>query len=158
MSKNKGGFLLGALFGSAIAGAAALLFAPKSGEEFRDDLKEELDILLDKANEYKDYAYDRSLEFYDVASEKTEDIKVNLKYSADQLRSQFEDVSHDAMQEMQRVKDELAKSTVKMTKKGQEFVESSKEQAQAYKEEISEDFEDFKDQVEEEIDHISEEI
>ena len=38
MSRRRGGFIAGAAIGAAIAGAAALLFAPKAGKELREDI------------------------------------------------------------------------------------------------------------------------
>ena len=54
MSKNNGSFLLGAIFGAALGGVAALLCAPKSGRELREDLSDEMDYWLDRANDYTD--------------------------------------------------------------------------------------------------------
>jgi gas vesicle protein len=42
MSENKG-FFRGVIIGGIVAGTAALLFAPKSGKETREDLKKRLD-------------------------------------------------------------------------------------------------------------------
>ncbi|MGH2119773.1 YtxH domain-containing protein, partial [Aerococcus sp. L_32] len=41
MSRNTGSFLLGAIIGGTAGAVAALLFAPKSGREFRDDLNQQ---------------------------------------------------------------------------------------------------------------------
>ena len=61
MSKNNSGFFLGALFGAAVAGVTALLYAPKSGKELRADLQDELDTLLERASDYSDYAVERGV-------------------------------------------------------------------------------------------------
>ena len=57
MSK-KGGFLKGLGIGAAVAGIGALLFAPKSGKETREDIgkgfheaKDQLSVGLDKVKE-----------------------------------------------------------------------------------------------------------
>lgn len=56
MSKRHGGFFAGAAIGAVIAGTAALLFAPKAGEELREDIvkkakevSQELDRKIAKA-------------------------------------------------------------------------------------------------------------
>ncbi|MDR0847379.1 MAG: YtxH domain-containing protein [Lactobacillales bacterium] len=47
MSK-KGGFLAGTIVGGLVAGAAALLFAPKTGEETRKEVAEKAGELYEK--------------------------------------------------------------------------------------------------------------
>ena len=44
---KKGGFLLGAVVGGTAAAIAALLLAPKSGKELRDELAAQADDLMD---------------------------------------------------------------------------------------------------------------
>ena len=53
---KKGGFLLGAVIGGTAAAVAALLLAPKSGKELRDELAAQADDLLDMASDYTDMA------------------------------------------------------------------------------------------------------
>ncbi|MBG9983364.1 YtxH domain-containing protein [Aerococcaceae bacterium DSM 111022] len=107
MSKNNGSFFLGALFGASIAGVAALLYAPKTGKELRADIAEEVESLLVQANDYKEHAEERSVEFYDTVAEATEDIKVNLKYNMDQLKTQLSGVTDEMADDFDHVKEEL---------------------------------------------------
>ena len=51
---KKGGFLLGAVVGGTAAAIAALLLAPKSGKELRDELAAQADDLMDMASDYTD--------------------------------------------------------------------------------------------------------
>lgn len=59
---SKGKFALGALFGAAAGAVAALLTAPKSGKETRQDLKKKADdmkkIAADKKKELEGQAKD----------------------------------------------------------------------------------------------------
>ena len=89
MSRNNNSFFLGALFGGVVAGVAALLFAPKSGRELRDDIGQEMDELIDLAYDYTDYAVEHGSRIVDVASEAGKDIKINLQNTADHLKDQF---------------------------------------------------------------------
>lgn len=41
-------FLSGMIVGMAAGGVAALLFAPKAGEDLRDDIKREVDEILEE--------------------------------------------------------------------------------------------------------------
>ncbi|MGC3371013.1 YtxH domain-containing protein, partial [Enterococcus faecium] len=43
---KKGGFLLGGVVGGTAAAIAALLFAPKSGKELRDELAAQADDMM----------------------------------------------------------------------------------------------------------------
>ena len=55
MSK-KCGFLLGALIGGTAAAVTALLFAPKSGKELREDLAKEAGRYKEQLSEYGESA------------------------------------------------------------------------------------------------------
>lgn len=70
MSKSK--FALGAVFGAIVGGVAALLTAPKSGKETRDDLKKKAEK---KAAEVK---------------QKAEAVKSDLETQAKDLRDRAE--------------------------------------------------------------------
>ncbi|WP_187172819.1 YtxH domain-containing protein, partial [Enterococcus faecium] len=59
---KKGGFLLGAVVGGTAAAIAALLLAPKSGKELRDELAAQADDLMDMASDYTDMAKEKSTE------------------------------------------------------------------------------------------------
>lgn len=122
MSKNNngGGFLLGALFGAAVAGITALLYAPKAGEELRKDMANEVDVLLDKAREYKDSAFERGVEMFDAAAEAateaTEEIKINVKAQVENVKNQFNELKEEGLKfvdkkraEVEEVVDEKAK-------------------------------------------------
>ncbi|WP_233487845.1 YtxH domain-containing protein [Aerococcus sp. 1KP-2016] len=54
MSRNTGSFLLGAIIGGTAGAVAALLFAPKSGRELRDDLNQQANVIRDTALDYAD--------------------------------------------------------------------------------------------------------
>ena len=56
---KKGGFLLGAVVGGTAAAIAALLLAPKSGKELRDELAAQADDLMDMASDYTDMAKEK---------------------------------------------------------------------------------------------------
>ena len=47
---NTGRFITGLITGSVLGGIAALLFAPKSGKEFRQDISDKGNELYDDAN------------------------------------------------------------------------------------------------------------
>ena len=53
--------LLGAVVGGTAAAIAALLLAPKSGKELRDELAAQADDLMDMASDYTDMAKENRL-------------------------------------------------------------------------------------------------
>ncbi|MDR0907209.1 MAG: YtxH domain-containing protein [Rikenellaceae bacterium] len=64
MRKNNAGAVVGAFLGGAIlGGVVALLFAPKSGAETREAIRDfaldEMDMLQDRAEAARDYIKDK---------------------------------------------------------------------------------------------------
>jgi gas vesicle protein len=69
------GFLFGALVGGLIGGIAALLFAPKSGEEMREDIAEQYHKASSEAADLMDSARSHSKEKIERAKEIAEEAK-----------------------------------------------------------------------------------
>jgi len=61
------GFLLGTIVGAAIAGVSALLFAPKSGKELREDLTQQTDRAKSQVKDYADIAKEKGMDLKDTA-------------------------------------------------------------------------------------------
>ena len=144
---NSGKFVLGAIFGAAVASVSALLFAPKSGEEFREELKNEFDDLKLRADEYKEVAKDKGASLYGSATDSSEDIKVNLKYSAENLKHQFEDVASEAVNEFKHLKDEFLKSKDRLVDKSSQLYDETKDEVIAVNEIVQEEVEHTKNEV-----------
>ena len=100
---KKGGFLLGAVIGGTAAAVAALLLAPKSGKELRDELAAQADDLLDMASDYTDMAKEKSATLTDIAKEKAQDLspqagglagseKNKVNHSANDVEDESEDI------------------------------------------------------------------
>jgi gas vesicle protein len=71
--ENKGGTVLAFLTGIGIGAAAALLFAPKPGDEMRDDVK---DVIADSVDQLRDQTKNftrRSQKFVETAKEQVQD-------------------------------------------------------------------------------------
>jgi gas vesicle protein len=85
-SRNVGlliaGFALGALAGTVIG----MLFAPKSGKELRDEIK-------DKSGEYYDKAKEKGKEYYDKAKDKASEVVVAGKDIADKTKDKITDAA-----------------------------------------------------------------
>lgn len=82
---SKGKFAIGALFGAAVGAVAALLTAPKSGKETREDIKR-------KAGEIKSDAASKA----DDVRKKAEDVKKDVEAKAKDFTSRAENAVQGA--------------------------------------------------------------
>ncbi|MGP6139653.1 MULTISPECIES: YtxH domain-containing protein [unclassified Jeotgalibaca] len=110
MGKRDGGFVLGAIIGGAAAAITALLFAPKSGKELRQDITNEFDDLMDTMYDYKDIAVEKGSELVEVAKETTDDIKVSLKDTSSHLKTQYAETKDKVSEDFRKAKTEVDKS------------------------------------------------
>jgi gas vesicle protein len=110
MAEKKNGFAAGALIGAAVGAVAALLYAPKSGKETRDDLKK-------KAKDMKDQAQVEA----DKAMKKANDVKDDVAAKADRLKKDAQAAAEDwrgrASRVVETAKDEFNKQSVDDTKR-----------------------------------------
>lgn len=68
---NTKDFLIGALIGGIVGAMTALLLAPKSGRELREDIHKQSHLLREKADYLKESAMDKGSELAALAKEKT---------------------------------------------------------------------------------------
>ena len=88
-------FLLGAIVGGLVGAAAALLFAPKSGKEFRNTIKE--GSLMDKTVQFRDTMVDKGNEFVSKTSAVSQEL---VQQSTDLLKkTKFITKTNDANNE-----------------------------------------------------------
>lgn len=78
------GFLLGAVLGGLVAGASALLFAPKSGKELRRDITDQADEWKDQASEYAHDVKEKGESYYQEAKQKGEQYYSEAKHKAEE--------------------------------------------------------------------------
>ena len=81
-SKNVGlSFLVGVTVGALVGSIAALLLAPKSGSETREDLKNASADLKEKADNFVQIVSEKSKEIMDTAKNKIGQVAETLKKS-----------------------------------------------------------------------------
>lgn len=104
MSNNNksGGFAAGALIGAAVGAVAALLYAPKSGKETREDLKAKANEMKDQANVAADKAAKKASEVKDDLSTKAEQVSNSAKSAAADWRGRADRVIKTAQEEFSK--------------------------------------------------------
>jgi gas vesicle protein len=94
---NSGGTIFfGFLAGGAIGAAMALLFAPKSGKELRNDIKNKTDAYLDEADKYIAEARNKAKVLINDGKEKSEKIINDAKSKSEAILKDAEKIFNDA--------------------------------------------------------------
>lgn len=90
------GLLLGFLAGGAVGAILALLYAPKSGKEFRADIKNKADDYLEEADKYLSEAKDKAMDLINEGRKRSEKIIKDAKSKSDDILKDAEKIFHDA--------------------------------------------------------------
>jgi len=107
--QSNGTFFKGALIGGLIGAAAALLFAPKPGNQLREDLSEKLSLVTDKTKEVACAVTDKASEIAKNVSTKSTDV-ANIFVEGttnivDTVKSSVSDVSEEIANASNAIKD-----------------------------------------------------
>jgi gas vesicle protein len=87
---------LGILAGGAIGAALALLYAPKTGRELRDDLRNKTDEYLDEADKYIAEARNRAKVLINDGKKKSEKIINDAREKSEAILKDAEKIFNDA--------------------------------------------------------------
>lgn len=85
---SKGTFWLGAVIGGAAAYAAAMLYAPKSGEELQENLKEQAYRAKEVGQDYLEIAKNNSGDVKAVLQDATKGVSTSFKEASTKLSAQ----------------------------------------------------------------------
>ena len=99
MEENKSsakGFILGVLTGGLVGAATALLFAPKSGRELRNDIRLKKDELIDDTSEYLQIAKTKAGDLINEGRRKSEELISDAKKKAGSLIDDANVILNDA--------------------------------------------------------------
>ena len=125
------GVLIGLLAGGAIGAALALLYAPKTGKELRQDIKSKTDVYLDEADKYIADAKDRAIHLINDGKKKSEKLIKDARTRSEELLKDAEKVLEDAKSKT----DELVKTgKAKVDQKSGQIKDAIKAGVDAYKE------------------------
>lgn len=90
------GLLIGFLTGAAVGSIVALLFAPKSGKELREDIKNKSQDFIEDADEYISKAKDKASQLINEGKKKSERLVADAKEKVDSLLGEAERILTDA--------------------------------------------------------------
>ncbi|MCL5029582.1 MAG: YtxH domain-containing protein [Bacteroidetes bacterium] len=98
MSENNmgKGLLIGFLAGGAVGAVLALLYAPKSGKELRNDIKVKADGYLDEAEKYIAEAKDKAKDLINEGKKKSEKLISDAKTRSEELLKDAEKIFSEA--------------------------------------------------------------
>ena len=90
------GLFIGLLIGGALGAVAGLLFAPKSGRELRQDIKNKSDEYLDDAEKYINDARSKAKDLINEGKKRSEKLISDAKMKSDELLKDAEKIFRDA--------------------------------------------------------------
>ncbi len=141
---------IGFTIGSVLTGLFALFLLPKSGKEFRNDVKYKVDKVAKAAEEKTEKARVKGEELFKKADKLFESKKKDVIDFADEVEDEVDDLKEESKLAKLR-----AKLKAKETKKDvEEIIEDKVDQAKEIKEQLDEGAEDVKDEAKETIDEI----
>lgn len=124
--KKSDGFFVGALIGGTAAAITALLLAPKSGKELRDDLVEKMDEFkennLDSTGEFKELAKEKIDWLNEQASSVAGSIKNKTKSSFDTAQDKSEIIIESLKKKTNELSDHLKKTVDDMNEQIEEDI------------------------------------
>ncbi len=125
------GMLMGLFVGGALGATLALLFAPKSGKELRQDIKSKTDVYLDDADKYIAEAKHKASGMINDGKMKSEKLIKEAKSKSDELLKDAERILSDARSKT----DEIVKTgKEKLDQKSSQVKSAIKAGVDAYKE------------------------
>ena len=97
-NKTAKGLLLGFVTGGIVGAAIALLYAPRSGKELRNDIKMKKDELLDDTSEYLQIAKTKATDLINEGKRKSEELISDAKKKATTLIGDANSILNEAKQ------------------------------------------------------------
>ncbi|HKB85349.1 MAG TPA: YtxH domain-containing protein [Ignavibacteriaceae bacterium] len=98
MSQEKSGkgLLLGFLAGGAVGAILALLYAPKSGRELREDIRSKTDEYYDDVEKYYSEARNKAKDLINDGKKKSEKLISDARVKSEELLKDAERIFNDA--------------------------------------------------------------
>jgi len=123
------GFLFGAIIGGAVGAVTALLLAPKSGEELRDDIARRSGEIYGKATDYISTAKDEADKVINQGKTQADRIVMSARTQAENLMHNAEQMIQDAKFRASNAKEQVGENINRVR-------DAAKAGAEAFKTEI----------------------
>lgn len=124
------GLLIGFLTGAAVGSIIALLYAPKSGKELRQDIKVKSQDFMEDAEQYLANAKDKASQLINEGKKKSEKLVADAKEKVDTLLGEAEKILSDAKDRTGGV---ISGGKEKIEKEGERLKTAIKAGMDAYK-------------------------
>ena len=111
------GMVIGFIAGGALGAALALLYAPKSGRELREDIRGRTDEALDEAEKYIAEAKDKAIDLINEGKKKSEKLIKEAREKSEKL-----------LKDAEKIFDEAKVKTGEYVETGKETVGQKREQ------------------------------
>ncbi|OIJ10907.1 hypothetical protein BKP35_12510 [Anaerobacillus arseniciselenatis] len=128
---NTKDFIIGALVGGIVGAASALLLAPKSGKELREDLNSQALVAKERTSDLTQNALVKGTEYAAIAKEKSSEIADTVSEQSTHLLGRVRELTENVKRDVE----ELSQSADELT---EEFQESGAEIAETVKREVAE--------------------
>lgn len=104
-------FIIGALIGGFVGASAALLYAPKSGKDLRFDINQGTSQLRDRAEDWKDIAYEKGSEVKNKAVSSAADLTKSVQNKLKKRTKEDEalEAAEEVAEAIEQAADELEK-------------------------------------------------
>ena len=133
-NKTAKGLLLGFITGSVVGAALALLYAPKSGKELRNDIRVKKDEILDDTSEYLQIAKTKATDLINEGKRKSEELISDAKKRAGTLIDDANSILNDAKEKATTA---IGSTKEKLTGETEKVKEAFKAGLDAYNQEKS---------------------
>ena len=124
------GLLIGFLTGAAVGSIIALLFAPKSGKELREDIKNKSQDFIEDADKYISNAKDKASQLINDGKKKSEKLVADTKEKVETLLNEAEKILSEAKDKAGNV---VSTGKEKIEKEGERLKTALKAGMEAYK-------------------------
>lgn len=103
MAKNSNGkdFIVGSLIGGLVGAATALLLAPKSGKEMRNNLGQQASMMKERTGKITNDALEKGSEFASVAKDKTSSLSQVVTEQSSQIMDKVRSITNTSNSEEQ---------------------------------------------------------
>lgn len=135
--RGSGDFLKGLLVGGALGAVLALLYAPKSGRETREELGDRVDELYGKTREEYEAALEKTRHSYEAAVSRLRHLEEDARQKAHEMEHLVEDLvekgSETVTENRGRLKEavDAARNAFRAEKEGIDDVDGEDAQAEA---------------------------